>query len=288
MSEMRPNWPYQETLQSDQVPCMQGMDRRAWWTLLSSLCTETTQSTHIPNGTLRFHGTTGQEWIQVTNKKKRKQQGHPAGPASTPTSPQCPQTSPKPAKKSKVTDKSQPKKSKTFPSHRADNAGVGWFPTPFPPPPPPPPSPTPPTVPDHKEFLVRIPKSPTATRAKTPYVQQIKAAPTVTPLNLATILQVKVPQAPPAGVKGNLAGLPAAPVKKAPGVKQSSSTGSGKAGGLVVKKTALTHASRQAKANPKTKLRSAAHTPLKRMAHSSHSWSSAASTRPPNPKVFRH
>ena len=100
---------------------------------------------------------------------------------------------------------------------------------------------------DPNEFPVKIPKSP---KAKTPYVQQIQAAPTVTPLNLVQVSQVKVPQAPIAGAKGNLTVPPAAPVKKAQKVKQSSGTGSGKAGGMVVKKTTLTHASPQAKATP--------------------------------------
>ena len=133
-----------------------------------------------------------------------------------------------------------------------------------------------------------IPKSHPATKAKTPYVQQITAAPTVTPLNLVPVSKVKSSQAPPAGAAGNTAAPPAKPVKKAPGVKQSSGTGSRKTGGLVVKRTTLTHASSLAKANPKPKLRSAAHAPPKWTANSSHSGSSAASTRAPQPKVFRY
>ena len=62
-----------------------------------------------------------EEWTQVTNKKKRKQHAHPAGPTSTPASPSRPQTHSKPAKKSKVGDKSQPK-NKTKQSPQAPGA----------------------------------------------------------------------------------------------------------------------------------------------------------------------
>ena len=220
-----------------------------------------------------------EEWIQVTNKKKRKQQAHPAGSTSTPASPARPQTPQKPAKKSKVGDKSQPKnkQKKVKSSSQAPGASPAS----------PPPQPIP-NVNDPNEFPVAIPKSPTANKAKTPYVQQIQAAPTVTPLNLVPVPQVKSSSASPRGAEGKTAAPPAAPVKKAPGVKQPSGTGTRKTGGLVVKRTTLTHASPLAKANPKTKLRSAAQTPPKRMANSSHSGSSAASTKPPRHKVFRH
>ena len=152
-----------------------------------------------------------EKWIQVTNTKKRKQQAHPAGPTSTPASPARPQT---PPKKSKVVDKSQPKHKQTKPSPQAPGASPA-------PPPPPPHTHTQPNLDfnDPTEFPVTISKSPRATKAKTPYVQQIQAAPTVNPLNLVTVSKVKSSQAPPTGAEGNTAAPPAAPVKKAPGVK---------------------------------------------------------------------
>ena len=159
-----------------------------------------------------------EEWIPVINRKKRKQQGHPAGPTSNPTSPQRPQTPPKPAKKSKATDKSQPKKSTSSPQPRQTSQKSSATVSPASPPPHP-----------HIPFqIITIPtssRSPFAKflqskRLKHRMFSKFKLPKTVTPLNLVQVSQAKAPQAPTAGVKGNTTTVPPdAPVKKAQMVK---------------------------------------------------------------------
>ena len=210
-----------------------------------------------------------EEWIPVI--KKRKQQGHPAGPTSNPTSPQRPQTPPKPAKKSKATDKSQPKKSTSQPPPQADIAEIICN------------CPPPPSVP--------IPKIPTVkTTLKRRTFRQFKLPKQSPPPEPCTSFTGQGPTGSHSGSQGEHHDCPArCACQKGPEgetvIRQRFWEG-GRRGG---QKDHPVSRFTSGQSHPHPKICSAAQPQPKRTAYSSHSGSSAASTKAkvPRHKIFQ-